>query len=261
MAQIGEIHARRVEIVPYRDTVQVVERATGVDDGARTRIEQDRLRERVGEWHANGGRARARGILLVDLLYGEQEVLTALLNGGRRAVGEPDLVTRDAVTRHLAGVHDVVEDDEPSLVILAGLCQKAEVGVQRIGGREVPDRAVPIDLELGGSRVAGESVDHAARVIGAVLRLRGKRRAQQQHEGEQQEPDSAAARSHSSLIRSDHASPRSNRTARSHHRDWTEAPEERAGFRRSRCRRVSRPFRPVTLRRHLSVALPLSESS
>ena len=42
VAQIGEIHARRVEVVPHRDAVQVVERTAGVDDGARARVEQDR---------------------------------------------------------------------------------------------------------------------------------------------------------------------------------------------------------------------------
>jgi len=32
------------------------------------------------------------------------------------------------------------------------------------------------------------------------------------------------------------------------------------GFRRSRCRGAPGPVRPVTLRRHLSMALPLSKS-
>jgi hypothetical protein len=193
MAQIGEIYSRRVEVVRDDDAVQVVERTTCVDDAARRRVEQDRDREAVGEGHSDGGRGLARGVALVDLLDGDQKVLAALLDRGRGAVGEPDPVPGNGVARHLTGVHDVVEDDEPSFVGLAGLCQEAEIGGQRVGGWKVPDRAVPVDLELGGSDGARRTVEHAAGIVGAILRLRRGDPAQQEQEGEQQEPAPAAA--------------------------------------------------------------------
>ena len=80
VAHVSEVGTRRVEIVRDKDAVQVVERATEVDDGARGRVKQDRDRERVGEGHTDGSRGLARGVLLVDLFDGYQQVLTALLN-------------------------------------------------------------------------------------------------------------------------------------------------------------------------------------
>ena len=90
VAHVAEARTRGVEVVRDRDAVQVVRRPVGVDDGARGRVEQDRDRQPVGERDADGRCGLARRILLVDLLDRDQEVLAALLDRARRAVGEPD---------------------------------------------------------------------------------------------------------------------------------------------------------------------------
>ena len=88
VAEIGQLRAGRVEIVDQRDAVQIVERSARVDDGAIGRVEQDGQRERVGEGNADARGGLARRVLLVDLLHRDQEVLTALLDRGRGAVGD-----------------------------------------------------------------------------------------------------------------------------------------------------------------------------
>src|SRR5262245_24709334 len=86
LAHKGEIHSRGVEVVPNRDAVQVIRRPVGVADRARCRVEQDRDRQLIGEWDADGGRGLAGRILFVDFLDGYQEVLTARLEGAGRTV-------------------------------------------------------------------------------------------------------------------------------------------------------------------------------
>ena len=84
VAYIAEICASIVEIVRQRDVMQIVERPTGIDDGASAPVKEYGHCEPVSERHADGCRTRSSGILFVDLLYGNQEVLTAVLNLGRR---------------------------------------------------------------------------------------------------------------------------------------------------------------------------------
>ena len=68
MAHIGESRTRRVEIIRDFDTVQIVKRSAGVDDGARACVIQDRNRERVGEGHTDVSKRRRD--LLINFLYG-----------------------------------------------------------------------------------------------------------------------------------------------------------------------------------------------
>src|SRR5262249_44133821 len=114
VADVAEIRAGGVEVVPHRDAVQVVDAALIVDDGAGARIVQDRNDElpREGDAYGGGGPVR-RNVLLVDLLDRDQQAQTVILDRGGRAVDEPDLVPlRIEVARHVAGVHDVVEDEQ-----------------------------------------------------------------------------------------------------------------------------------------------------
>ncbi len=91
------------------------------------------------------------------------------------------------VARHVAGVHDVVEDDEPPVLVSARLGVKAEVGVQGVGRREVSDRAVRVDLDLGRSEGDDVAVDHSEiGSIGAVDRQRRSDRSRQQGQKEDQ---------------------------------------------------------------------------
>ena len=167
VADIRERDARRVEIVDDRYAMQIVDGAGVVDDRAGTRSEQDRRRQLVFERHTDRGGRLAGWVLLVDFLYGDQQVLTASVNPGRRTVDEPDHVTRNRVAGHLAGVRDVVEDDEPAFVGLTRLGHKADVGAESV--RIVPDRAVPIDVELRRCRSPRESIEYAVRVLGTVF--------------------------------------------------------------------------------------------
>ncbi len=128
VTQVGQIRAGRVQVIPDRDAVQVVDRTRRVDRRAGRRIEQDGQCQPIGKRHTDRDRSRTGGILLVDLLDGYQQVLAALLDRARRAVGEPDLVAGDRVACHLTDVHDVVEHDEPAFVGLAGLSQEAKIG-------------------------------------------------------------------------------------------------------------------------------------
>ncbi len=196
VAHIAEVRAGGVEVVRDRDGVQVVRRPAGVDDGARPRIDQDRDRQRVGEGDADGGRGLARRILLVDFLDRDQEVLAALLDRAGRAVDEPDRVPKNVVARHLARVHDVVEDDQPPIGVLARLREEAEVGGQRVGCRKVPDRAVTVDIYLRGRNRVDKAIDQAAAIGNAAVRPRRGGGQQRQCEGGQQDSDPAVAHPH-----------------------------------------------------------------
>jgi hypothetical protein len=57
-------------------------------------------------------------------------------------------VARDCVTGHLARVDNVVEDDQPALVVLSRAGVKREVGRQRITRREIEDSASCIDIDV-----------------------------------------------------------------------------------------------------------------
>src|SRR5262249_61578443 len=62
----AEVHARRGEVVPDRDAVQVVRRSVGFNDRARCRVEQGWDRHRVREGDADGGYWRAgRSVVVV----------------------------------------------------------------------------------------------------------------------------------------------------------------------------------------------------
>src|SRR5688572_9254526 len=119
MTHIAETHAGGIKVIRDRDAVQSVHRPAGVDNGSSKRVEQDRYSQLVRKRHTNRGSGLTHRIPLVDLLNRDKEVLAVLVNAGRRAVGEPDLVPLDGIARHLAGVDNVIEDDEPALVVLA----------------------------------------------------------------------------------------------------------------------------------------------
>ncbi len=260
VAQVGEIGTRggEVEVVRDRDAVQVVQRPLEVDDRAGRRIEQDGDDQPPGERDADGGHGRARRVLLVDLLDRDQDVLAALIERAGRAVDEPELVLVTGVARHVAREHDVVEDDQqpPEGAV------EAEVAGHRVGRGVVLDPAIAVDVDLGGrDGVIDESVDGAAGIGDAIDRQRlGGRTQEQGGEGHQQE-DCFPARPRSDGIADLH-DPRSTHPVIS-------SPQggERG---RPRCEPdsgspavvgpPSGPVRPVTLRRHLSMALPFSKS-
>ena len=76
------------------------------------------------------------------------------------------------VTRHVARVHDVVEDDEPALICLARAREETEIRSERIRCGVVADRAVTVDLQLRGRHGAGEAVERTVRIIRAILGIR-----------------------------------------------------------------------------------------
>src|SRR5262249_45067799 len=130
----AEVHARRGEVVPDRDAVQVVRRSVGFNDRARCRGEQDRDYQLVGEGDADGGYWRAGRILFVNFLDRYQEVQAAVFERARRAVGEPyEVPLRVQVAGHIARKHDVVEDEQPARGVVA---VPADVGGQRVGRRK-----------------------------------------------------------------------------------------------------------------------------
>jgi hypothetical protein len=169
VAQVGEVHTRRVQVVGDGDPVQVVRGAREVDHGAGERVEQDRDRQVVGEGDADRrGRLSGR-VLLVDLLDRDERVLAALVDAGDRPVHEPDLVVVDRVARHLPGVVDVVEDHQPFLAVLTARIVEAEV--RRHPARVVLDRAVRVDADLRRRRPRrDEAVERRVRERRAVHR-------------------------------------------------------------------------------------------
>ncbi len=86
---------------------------------------------------------------------------------------------------------DVVEDNEPTFVRLPGLRKEADVGGQRIAGREVLEGAITINLELRWCGIARITIDDTVGVIGAVLRLRGKGQTEYCDNSEQANAESA----------------------------------------------------------------------
>ena len=146
MADVRKVRARGVEIVGQRHAVQIVERALAVDHDPAAGVEQHGHGQRVGERHADRRVRLAGRVRLLDLLDRDQQILATLLDRGRGAVDEPELVLEHGVTRHVARVHDVVEYDEPALSVLTRLREEAEVGIHRIRCRKIPDHAVLVDL-------------------------------------------------------------------------------------------------------------------
>src|SRR5262249_55599479 len=122
------------------------------------------------------------------------------------------------------------------------------------------DRAISIDIDLRGRSRVDKAVDYAAEIGDTTadrLRVRRDGAQQQQREGEQQESDPAAvrlcvvrvARSHLPLVPSPQQISSGTRQA---------APGLDSGG--PAVVGPPWPVRPVTLRRHLSMALPLSKS-
>jgi hypothetical protein len=168
VAHVGKVGAGLVEIVPDGDAVQIVQRALIVDDRARfpfrARLEQHRDLQGVREWHADRrGGSRA---LLVDLLDRDEQIPAALPDAAARAVGEPDLVLVNvvAVARHVSGVENVVENDQPAG---AAGSEKVEVGGERIRLGEVLDRAVAVDFDARRRIGIDVTVDDAVGEVGA----------------------------------------------------------------------------------------------
>ena len=70
-------------------------------------------------------------------------------------------------------MYDIIEYDQPAVISLSWLRKETEVGAQRVGSREVSDRAVSIDLYLGRRDVTREPIDHTVRIVRTALRIRG----------------------------------------------------------------------------------------
>src|SRR5215207_8397279 len=102
----------------------------------------------------------------------------------------------DGVARHLARVHHVVEDDQPSLVVLSRIRKETEVSAQRVGCGEVPYRAAPVDIDLRWSNGSDITVKCAAQISNAIFRARRRRSEKRHGECEEQSCDPAAAASH-----------------------------------------------------------------
>src|SRR5262249_43191968 len=186
LAHKGHIRARCVEVVRDRDVVQLVRRPLVVDHDARYWIEHDRDRQLVGERDADGGRGLARRILLVDLLDGNEEILTVGFDRCGGAVDEPDGIPLHFIAGDVADEIDVVEYDQRP----AEGADEADVGGQWVGRGEVPDRAITVDIDLRGGNWVDKVVYYVAE-IGDItiygLRLCRDGAQQQQSEEEQQD--------------------------------------------------------------------------
>ena len=253
-AHVAERYPGRIEVVSDRDLADVLVRPVGIDDAARRCADQQREGERVGKGHPDRDQGRPRRVLLVDLVDRCEEVraLQDML-AGDRAVDEPDDVIVYVVAGDVADEVDVVEDEQR-----VGRAQQTDVAPIRVGGRVVPDGAGAVDLQI--RRHRGDVAVEDAAVSGvaerAALRVRRAGAHNEQCEAEQQECHPAAARSDvgSGPTRAQsHTSCRSIASTRAEAArvsDWScggPAVVE-----------LWRLFRPVTLRPHLSVGLPLS---
>src|SRR5690606_8053378 len=86
VADVSEVYAGIVEIIPDREAVQVVRGAGEIDDRAGGRVEQHRDDKPVSEGRAGDYRGLARRVLLLDLLDRDQQVLAVRLDLAGRAV-------------------------------------------------------------------------------------------------------------------------------------------------------------------------------
>src|SRR5215469_10390277 len=191
VTHVAERCTRRIEIVGYGDAVQVIRRALVIDDDSRPWIKHYRDREGISEGHTYSSRGPARGVLLVDLLYGNEEILTVLSDRRNGAVDEPDEISVRLVAGDVADEIDIVEDDQPA----RSGAGEADVGGQRVGDGEVLDRAISVDIDLRGRIRVDAAIDQAAEIGDATADgLRACRNgAQQRHcQGEQQEFDPVA---------------------------------------------------------------------
>ena len=226
-------------------------------------IEQHRDRERVRERHADRRRGGPGRIRLVDLLDRDQQVLAASSwIVARRAVREPDLVARHDVARHVAGVHDVVEDDEPALVRWPGCVRKLKFDVSGFDAGKLRIVQLPSIWICDGGFGVNDTVDDAvARRAGSRARTRAT-----------PAPSSSTAASNQAARPRGRVAHRCRssrcRVMRSlvpllHdrcHKGTETAPSRELDSGGPAVMERLRSVRPVTLRRHLSVALPLSES-
>src|SRR5258708_12512830 len=152
------------------------------------------------------------------------------------------------VAGEVAGEIDVVEDDQPATTGPG----KADVGGQRVGRWEVPDRAISVDIDLRRGNRVDKAIDHATEIGDTAAKGLCPCRdgaQQQQPEGEQQDSDPPAARPRIVRLARNHLRPRPTRQSAPGLDSGGPAVVGPPG-----------PVRPVTLRRHLSVALPLSKS-
>src|SRR5262249_23265925 len=102
LAHKGQISPGCVEVVRDRDVVQLVRRPLVIDDDARQWIEQDRDRQLVREGDADGGCGLARRILFVDLLNGNEQVLTVGFDRRDGAVDEPERIAMHLIAGDVA---------------------------------------------------------------------------------------------------------------------------------------------------------------
>src|SRR5262249_40774422 len=158
----------------------------------------------------------------------------------------------------IARKHDVVEDEQPGRGVVA---EPADIGGQRVGRRKVSDRAIAVDVDLGRRDRVNKSIDHAASIGNAIdtpLRLRRGSGQEQVCEGNKKDPDPAAAPSLIVPLKVMYALvPITKRFVARRDRGSPRYGLDSGG---PAVVEPRRPVRPVTLRRHLSMALPLSES-
>src|SRR5260370_18877144 len=179
-------------------------------------------------------------MLFVDLVDGNEEILTVGSDRRNGAVDEPDEIPMHSIAGDVADEIDVVEYDQRPTEG-AG---EADVGGQWVGRGEVPDRAISVDIALRGRNRRATAVYHAAEIGDATadgLRPRREDGQQQQCEGEQQEFEPPAARPRFVRVAGSHLRPRSLPTE--FVTNVTEAATLWTGFRRCSSHGTTVPLR------------------
>src|SRR5260370_7824635 len=162
-------------------------------------------------------------MLFVDLVDGNEEILTVGSDRRNGAVDEPDEIPMHSIAGDVADEMDVVEYDQRPTEG-AG---EADVGGQWVGRGEVPDRAISVDIDLRGRNRGDKAVYHAAEIGDTTadgLRPRREGGQQQQCEGEQQEFEPPAARPRFVRVARSHLRPRSLPTDLATHRPHPATP-------------------------------------
>src|SRR5260370_7031443 len=120
-------------------------------------MEREGDRQLGGEGERDAGHGRAGRVLLVNLLDGNEEILTVGSDRRGGAVDEPDRIPLYLVTGDVAGEVDVVEDDQKARRVVA---EEADVGGQWVGRGEVPDGAIAHHLNLGRHNQLAKTTNH-----------------------------------------------------------------------------------------------------
>src|SRR5262249_25105960 len=137
---VAQRYSSRIKVVSDRDLVDFDVRPVGIDHSAGRRTDQLWERELVGKGHPDRDEGRPRWILFVDLVDGNEEILTAGSERCGGTVDEPDKIPMHLVAGHVADEIDIVEDDQPA----PSRTGEADIGGKWVGRREVPDRAIAV---------------------------------------------------------------------------------------------------------------------